>query len=95
MFYLGFSKGDWVRPVNKKRFDKNFEDAFGERPLKTWNPEEDDELKDNGGTPMDSCKTKIRTPREPGCVLGEGIKGCGSVSEGQCEDQSVDQGDCE
>ena len=35
------SKGDWTRPVDKKKFDKNFENAFGKRGIKTWNPEEE------------------------------------------------------
>lgn len=30
------SKGDNVRPHNKKRYDENFEAAFGKRELKTW-----------------------------------------------------------
>jgi hypothetical protein len=33
------SKGDNVRPHDKKSFDRNFEAVFGKKELKTWNPE--------------------------------------------------------
>lgn len=36
-------KGDWYRPVDKKKFDENYEAMFGKREIKTWNPDEDEE----------------------------------------------------
>ncbi len=39
------SKGDWKRPrgrgVSKKQYDDTFEEVFGKKALKTWNPEDD------------------------------------------------------
>jgi hypothetical protein len=37
-------KGDHYRPVDKKKFNENFESIFGPRKIKTWNPGEDDEV---------------------------------------------------
>ncbi len=30
------SKGDTPRPVNKKKYDANYERVFGKRAIKTW-----------------------------------------------------------
>lgn len=33
-------KGDRPRPVDKKKYDENFEAMFGKKELKRWSPEE-------------------------------------------------------
>jgi hypothetical protein len=54
-------KGDHYRPVDKKKFNENFESIFGPRKIKTWNPGEDDEVGgeqgNGGGNPTDSGPT--------------------------------------
>lgn len=42
-------KGDNYRPVDKEKFDANFERVFGKRQIKTWNPDEDEEVAGDTG----------------------------------------------
>jgi hypothetical protein len=36
-------KGDSYRKVDSEKFRKNYEEIFGERPIKNWTPNEDED----------------------------------------------------
>lgn len=38
------SKGDWRRPVNKKVFDQNYEEVFGQKKLNVMSDEEREQM---------------------------------------------------
>lgn len=59
MFWLSFSKGDWFRPVNKEKYDEQFESVFGRKEIKTWNPDGEEESQD-GVHPADTDPEGIR-----------------------------------
>ena len=37
------SKGDHVRPMDKKKYDLNYDRVFGEKPLNVWKPEDQED----------------------------------------------------
>ena len=37
------SKGDHYRPFDQAKWNEHFSRIFGEKELKTWNPEEDED----------------------------------------------------
>lgn len=85
------SKGDWQRPMDKKKFDKGFEAIFGKKEIKTWNPEEikdEQEIDVQGeaeGTGGSGVGTEDRPPR-PTDIGGED----GGPSSHQ--DERIDKG---
>lgn len=54
-------KGDWKRPMNKKRFDESFERVFGKKELPRWNPEDDDDMIVEAYNPKTGGTVSIRS----------------------------------
>ena len=36
-------KGDRYRPVDREAFSKNYEEIYGDRPIRTWTPDPEDD----------------------------------------------------
>lgn len=85
-------KGDWRRPMDKEKFDQNFDAIFGKRELKLWNPEElvDEESGDNESKPSVDPEREDRVPRHGATKPHNPIEG-GQVGEDP-EDTSESSG---